>query len=201
MYGEDFASRKIFPNSKIDYIFKNSKIDIYNIPYFEKKGFFKTIFYYVWLWTGVIEYNKYIPNYLKSKFKGLCLRLYNYLDKNIIGKNIATNLLKDTSKVFVFIDNCGAKDIKKNFLFNIKDHAKIITTGHGVWQQNHKPTKGLFIEDIALLTNKWEADSKNYLKNKKVIGSLRFSKNWIKILDEHSSEDKNIIDKKKILLS
>ena len=117
VYGEDFASRKIFPNSKIDYIFKNSKIDIYNIPYFEKKGFFKTIFYYVWLWTGVIEYNKYIPNYLKSKFKGLCLRLYNFLDKNIIGKNIATNLLKDTSKVFVFIDNCGAKDIKKNFLF------------------------------------------------------------------------------------
>lgn len=197
VYGEDFVRRKVFPNSKINNIFKNNKIDIYNIPFFEKKGFINFFFYYVWLWTGIIEYKKYIPNYLKSKFKGLCVRLYNSLDGNLIGRNIATNLLKDTSKVLVFTDNCGGNKIKKNFLFKIKDHAKIITTGHGVWQQNKKPEKGLFIEDIALLTNKWEAVSKNYLKNKEVIGSLRFSKNWIKILDHYSSEDKNIRKKKK----
>ena len=77
IFGEDFVSRKVFPNSKIVDIFKKNKISIYNIPFFEKKGFIKTVFYYVWLWTGVIEYKKYIPNYLKNKFKGLCVRLYN----------------------------------------------------------------------------------------------------------------------------
>ena len=162
VYGEDFVSRKVFPNNKIDYILRSNKIDIYNIPFFEKKGFIKRIFYYVWLLTGLIEHKKYIPNYLKSKFKGLCKRLYNGLDRNIIGRNIALNLLKDTTKPVVFTDNCSARDIKKNFLLSIKDHAKIITTGHGVWQQNIKPEKGLFIEDTALLTNNWEADSKDY---------------------------------------
>ena len=197
VYGEDFASRKVFPNSKIDYILRSNKIDIYNIPFFEKKGFIKTIFYYVWLWTGLIKHKEYIPNYLKDKFRGLCMRLYNSLDGKLIGRNIAKNLSKDTGKIYVFTDNCSGKDIKKNFLFEMKEHAKIITTGHGVWQQNKILEKGLFIEDIALLTNKWEAKSKDYLKNIEVIGSLRFSKNWIKVLDDHSLNEKSIIDKKK----
>ncbi len=197
VYGEDFVSRKIFPNSKIANIFKSNKVDIYNIPFFEKKGFNKTIFYYIWLWTGTIEHNRYIPIYLKKKLRGLCIRLYNNLDGNLIGKNIAKNLLKNNSKTFVFTDSCKSKKIKSNFLFNIKDHAKIITTGHAVWQQNQKPEKRIFTEDIALLSNRWEAISKSYLKNKKIIGSLRFSKNWLKILDHHSTENKNTRDKKK----
>ncbi|MDA9669183.1 hypothetical protein N9T58_00240 [bacterium] len=200
IFGEDFVSRKVFPNSKIVDIFKKNKISIYNIPFFEKKGFIKTVFYYVWLWTGVIEYKKYIPNYLKNKFKGLCVRLYNNIDGNIIGRNTATNLLKDKSKVFVFTDSCNSKKIKKNFLLKIKDHAKIITTTHAVWQQNSKLEKRIFTEDIALLSNKWEAASKNYLKNKQIIGSLRFSKRWIKILDHHSTKNLNTSDKKKNII-
>ena len=46
VYGEDFTSRKVFPNTKIVNIFQNIKIDIYNIPFSEKKGFIKTIFYF-----------------------------------------------------------------------------------------------------------------------------------------------------------
>ena len=197
VYGEDFVSRKVFPNQKIVNIFRNNKIQIYNIPFFEKKGLIKTIFYYIWLWTGIIEYKKYIPIYLKNKLKGLCMRLYNTIDGDLIGKNIVKNLLKEDSKTFVFTDSCNSKKIKTNFLLKIKDHAKIITTGHSVWQRNQKPEKRIFTEDVALLSNSWEAKSKNYLKNKKIIGSLRFSKNWLKILDHHSTKSKNTRDKKK----
>lgn len=200
VYGEDFTSRKVFPNSKIVNIFNKIKIDSYNIPFSEKKGFIKTIFYYIWLWIGLIEYKKYFPNYLKIKLKGLCSRLYNRLDGNLIGRNIATNLLKDNNKFFVFTDNCNPKKFKKSFLFKIKKHAKIITTGHSVFQQKRKSKKGLFIEDFALLMNYGEGHSKNYLKNKKIIGSLRFSKNWIKILDRHSLNNKNFKNKKKNII-
>lgn len=200
VYGEDFTSRKVFPNSKIVNIFKKIKIDTYNIPFSEKKGFIKTIYYFIWLWIGLIEYKKYYPNFLKIKLKGLCSRLYNRLDGNLIGRNIVTNLLKDNKEFFVFTDNCNSKKFKKSFLIKIKKNAKIITTGHSVFQQKRKSKKGLFIEDFALLMNYGEGHSKNYLKNKKIIGSLRFSKNWIKILDRHSSNDKNFKNKKKNII-
>jgi len=174
VYGEDFVSRKVFPNSKIAKIFKNNKIEIYNIPFFEKKGFIKTIFYFVWLWIGIIEYKKYIPNYLKIKLKGLCVRLYNRIDGNLIGKNIAKNLLRKNNNFFVFTDSCISKKIKNSFLFKIRNHAKIITTGHGVWQQKRKSQKGIFVEDIAILMNKWEAVSKSYLKRKENVSCLCF---------------------------
>jgi len=196
IYGEDFISRKVFPNTKIVKIFKSNKIEIYNIPFFEKKGFIKTIFYFVWLWVGIIEYKKYIPNYLKIKLKGLCVRLYDRLDGNLIGENTATHLMKDNDNLIVFTDNCKLKKIKGSFLLKIKERAKIITIGHSVWQQNQKSNKGVLIEDIAILMNKWEAISKNYLKTKEIIGCLRFSKNWIKILDHFSSKNKDIRNKK-----
>ena len=200
VYGEDFTSRKVFPNTKIVNIFQNIKIDIYNIPFSEKKGFIKTIFYFIWLWVGLIEYKKYFPNYLKLKLKGLCLRLYNRLDGNLIGRNIATNLLKDKSEFFVFTDNCNPKKFKNSFLTKIKKHAKIITTGHSVFQKKINTKKGLFVEDFALLMNYGEAHYKSYLKNKKITGSLRFSKNWIKILDLHSLNNKNFKNKKKNII-
>tara|TARA_B100000900_G_C20578884_1_gene716588 strand:+ start:918 stop:2102 length:1185 start_codon:yes stop_codon:yes gene_type:complete len=197
VYGEDFIRRKVYPNKKIVKIFENNKINIHNIPFFEKKGFIKSIFYYVWLWTEIIEKKSYIPNFFKIKLKGLCERIYNILDGDKLGANTAKKLLKNSEKVLVFTDNCNEKKIKKSFLLQMRNHAKIITTGHAVWQQDGTLNKEMFAEDITLVSNKWEASSKSNKKNIEIIGSLRYSKNWLKILDDYSPDSKIVSNKRK----
>jgi hypothetical protein len=203
VYGEDFIRRKIYPKNKIVKIFVDNKINIYDIPVIEKKSFINLIFYYVWFLTELIENKNYIPNFFKSKVKGLCERIYHLLDGDELGVSTAKKLSLDAEKIFVFTDNCTDKKIKKSFLLEMKNHAKIITTGHAVWQHKNKliKTKKSFItEDIALVANKWEALSKNSIKNIEIIGSLRFSKKWLKILDSYSKNNKTVRNKIKNIL-
>ena len=188
IYGEDFVRHKVYPKSNIIKIFTDQNINSYDIPRFEKKGFIQTIFYYIWLLANICENKNYIPNYFKNKIKGLCSRVYKHLDCELIGKNIAANLLKDTEKVLVFTDYWNEnKKIQNSFLLHMKDNATIISTGHAVWHWGETSIKTpSFCEDIALVSNHWEAAAKKFVKRKEIIGSLRFSKKWLTILDQYS---------------
>ena len=71
----------------------------------------------------------------------------------------------------------------------MKDNATIISTGHAVWHWDQPSNQTPSIcEDIALVSNHWEATDKTFVKNKEIIGSLRFSKKWLSILDQYSEE-------------
>ena len=204
IYGEDFIIHKVKPKNNIVKIFEEQNIDTYDISHFEMKGLIQIIFSYLWIFTKNIEINSFIPNFFKKKLKGICNRIYEYLDGSSIGKNLALKLLKDTEKVFVFTDFWSRnKKIQNSFLSNIKGKATIISTGHDVYHFHHKPMSAQdknFSEDIALTSNQWEENYRSHIKQREVFGNLRFSKNWLNILDKHSSEKFSEISSKKNVL-
>ena len=101
IYGEDFIKHKVKPKSNIAKIFKDLKISTYDITNFEKKGFLQIIYSFIWLISTKIEEYQFVPSYFKNKIKGLCNRIYEYLDGESLGKNNAIKLLKGTERVFV----------------------------------------------------------------------------------------------------
>ena len=137
------------------------------------------------------------------KLKGLCDRIYKYLDGDLIGVHLASKLCKDYDKIVVFTDEWSInKKIQNPFLRYFKNKAKIISIRHDVYHFHH-PKKNIdenICEDIALLGNKREAEDKIHVKHKEVIGNLRFSKRWVEILDKYSKDDFSIDDKKKNVL-
>ena len=112
IYGEDFIKFKLSPKNNITQIFADHNITTYDITCFEKKGFFQTIFSYMWYLVNIINKSQLVPNFFKNKFKGLVNRIFNRLDGELIGKNTAKKLLQDTERVLVFIDDWS---IKKKF--------------------------------------------------------------------------------------
>jgi hypothetical protein len=204
IYGEDYIIHKVKPKKNIIKIFEEQNIGTYNISNFGTTGFIQIIFSYLWIFTKIIEKNSFIPNFFKIKLKGTCKRIYEYLDGSLIGKNLALNLLKDTNKVLVFTDFWSRnKKIQNSFLLNMKGKATIITTGHDVFHFHHKPLGTQdknFSEDIALTSNHWEESYRSHIKQREIFGNLRFSKNWLNILDKHSSEKFSEVSKKKNVL-
>ena len=199
IYGEDFIKHKVKPKSNIAKIFKDLKISTYDITNFEKKGFLQIIYSFIWLISTKIEEYQFVPSYFKNKIKGLCNRIYEYLDGESLGKNNAIKLLKGTERVFVFTDIWNTKKkILNGFLSHIKGKGTIISTNHTPYHFHQTPVAHTFssFEDIALVGNKWEEDFKGPVKRKVIIGSLRFSKKWLSILDHYSTE-KNIIRENK----
>ena len=147
----------------------------------------------------MIEEYQYIPNYFKNKIKGLCNRIYEHLDTESLGKNIAIKLLKNTERTFVFIDIWNTKKkIQNSFLSHIKDKGAIISTNHTPYHFHQTKVAHTFssLEDIALVGNHWEEAFKSSIKQKEIIGSLRFSKKWLKILDQYSVKQNNARDNK-----
>ena len=145
----------------------------------------------MWSVSKMIEEYQYVPNYFKSKIKGLCNRVYEYLDGESLGKNTAIKLMMDAERVFVFTDIWNTKKkILNGFLTYIKGKGIIISTNHTPYHFHQTPVTHTFssFEDIALVGNQWEEAFKSSVKDKVIIGSLRFSKNWLSILDQHSAE-------------
>ena len=204
IYGEDFARHKVNPKSDIVKIFEDLNISTYDITRFEKKGFLQIIFSLIWFFAKKIDKYHFIPIFVKNKIKGLCNRIYENLDGELIGKNTASKLLKDTERVLVFTDHWNnKKKIQNGFLSHLKGKAKIISTGHAIWHFNYTPPVPAinFTEDIALVVNHWESDHRTYVAQKEVIGSLRFSKKWLDILDQYNDEKiPNKNDKTKVLI-
>jgi len=191
IYGEDFIRHKVKPKSNIVKIFKDLKINTYDVTNFEKKGFLQIIYSFMWSVSKMIEEYQYVPNYFKSKIKGLCNRVYEYLDGESLGKNTAIKLMMDAERVFVFTDIWNTKKkILNGFLTYIKGKGIIISTNHTPYHFHQTPVTHTFssFEDIALVGNQWEEAFKSSVKDKVIIGSLRFSKNWLSILDQHSAE-------------
>ena len=88
------------------------------------------------------------------------------------------------NKFIVFTDNWNTnKKIQKSFLTYFKDKAKIVSVRHYVYHFHDikKDTDEDNCEDIAILGNKWEAENKNHIKFKELVGNLRFSKKWLEI--------------------
>lgn len=205
IYGEDFIRHKVKPKSNIVKIFKDLNISTYDTTDFEKEGFLQTIFFFMWSFSKMIEKYQYVPNYFKSKIKGLCNRIYEHLDGELIGKNTAAKLLKDTERVFVFTDIWNTKKkIQNGFLSHVKGKGTIISTNHTPYHfhQTRIPHTSIYFEDIALVGNHWEEAYKSSVKHKVIIGSLRYSKRWLTFLDQHSSEEKipNRNHKKSVLV-
>tara|TARA_B100001250_G_C19765694_1_gene774633 strand:+ start:141 stop:1340 length:1200 start_codon:yes stop_codon:yes gene_type:complete len=203
IYGEDFVKQKVRPRNNIIQIFKNYNISTYNITSIGKKGIIQSIFSYIWCLANIIENYQFIPNFFKSKIKGLAFRIFQILDGELIGKNAAIKLLENKEKVIVFTDSWVIKKKFQNgFLSYVKGKASIISTNHTPWHfhrsQPIQPSS--FSEDVALVSNKWEADAKNYIKNKEIVGTLRYSKKWLAILDEYSLENISNTDSKKNVL-
>ena len=197
IYGEDFLRHKVHPRSNILKIFADQNIITYDIARFERKGFIQISFFYTWILANLIEKKSIIPNYFKNKIKGLCNRIYKRLESELIGKIMASNLLKDTENVIFFPDHWYEnKKIQRSFLAHMKGNAKIISTGHSVWHWNDNSYKTSPCEDIALVNNQWQAADKDYVKNKEIVGSLRYSKKWLKILDQYNTEKVTNIDNK-----
>ena len=203
IYGEDFIKHKVKPKKDIVKILQNENIETLDVSCFEMKGFIHTVFLYLWLFIKVIEKNSLVPVFFIMKLKGLCDRIYKYLDGDLIGVHLASKLCKDYDKIVVFTDEWSInKKIQNPFLRYFKNKAKIISIRHDVYHFHH-PKKNIdenIFEDIALLGNKWEAEDKNHVKHKEVIGNLRFSKRWVEILDKYSKDDFSIDDKKKNVL-
>ena len=205
IYGEDFAKQKVRPRNNIIKIFKDYNINTYNITNVGKKGFIQFIFSYIWCLAIIIESYQFIPNFFKSKIKGLTNRIFQFLDGELIGKNAAIKLLKNNEKVLVFTDNWDLrKKFQNGFLSYIKDKETIISTNqvpyhfhNPAWQKPNNWGK----EDIALVANHWEAADKTFIDRKVVIGNLRYSKKWSTILDDYSMEKiSNIGHKKNVLV-
>tara|TARA_Y100001958_G_C21032286_1_gene404850 strand:- start:86 stop:823 length:738 start_codon:yes stop_codon:yes gene_type:complete len=70
----------------------------------------------------------------------------------------------------------------------MKGRAKIISTSHLPWHFHHPLSipDPSFCEDIALVSNKWEFDAKSFLSQKKITGTLRYTKKWVTILDHYN---------------
>jgi hypothetical protein len=69
--------------------------------------------------------------FFKFKIRGLCNRIYERIDLESIGKNIALKLLKNTDKALIFTDTWNInKKIQNNFLLYMKGKATIISTNH-----------------------------------------------------------------------
>ena len=191
IYGEDFIKHKVKPKENIVKIFQDKNVDTLELTSFELKGLLNISYSYLWLITKKIEKSSFIPNFFNKKLKGLCDKIYKYLDLNLIGKNLALKLFNNSEKMLIFIDDWSInKKIQNSFLSYFKGKAKIISTGHDVYHF-HKSSNIVdenFREDIALVGNQWEAEYKNQIKSQKVSGNLRFSKKWLEILDKYSPE-------------
>ena len=203
IYGEDFVKLKLRPRNNIIQIFKDYNISTYNIISIGKKGFIQSIFNYIWCLANIIENYQFIPTFFKNKIKGLCYNFFFNLNGELIGKNAAIKLLENTDKVLVFIDSWSQnKKIQNGFLSYVKGKATIISTNHTPWHFHHtqrtKPSS--FSEDVAFVSNKWEADAKNYIKNKEIVGTLRYSKKWLSTLNKYNKETIVNEDNKKNVL-
>ena len=203
IYGEDFVKLKLRPRNNIIQIFKDYNISTYNITSIGKKGFIQSIFNYICCLANIIENYQFIPTFFKNKIKGLCYNFFFNLNGELIGKNAAIKLLENTDKVLVFIDSWSQnKKIQNGFLSYVKGKATIISTNHTPWHFHHtqrtKPSS--FSEDVAFVSNKWEADAKNYIKNKEIVGTLRYSKKWLSTLNKYNKETIVNEDNKKNVL-
>ncbi len=203
IYGEDFIKFKLTPRNNIIKILKDNNITTFNVTNFEKQGILQAIFSFIWFFANIIVNSKLVPIFFKNKTKSLINKIFNYVDGNQLGKNIAKKLIKDNEKVFIFVDAWSKnKKIQNSFLSYIKGKAPIISVGHYPWHFHHTPsiTEPSFCEDIVLASNHWEAEAKSFLKKKEITGTLRFSKKWLTILDEYTenksfdkSEKKNVL--------
>ena len=204
IYGEDFVKLKLTPKDNIAKIFEDHNIDTYNLTSFKKQGFLQNIFSYIWFLAYMIIKSHVVPGFFKNKIKGLVNRIFNRLDVEQIGKNTAKMLLQDTEKAFVFTDSWSTnKKIQNGFLSYTKGKATIISTSHLPWHFQHplSAPNPSFCEDIALVSNHWEAKAKNFIDRKEITGTLRYSKQWLTVLDEYGDETLPNIDfKKKILI-
>ena len=190
IYGEDFVRHKVEPKNDIVKIFSDQNIRTYDVANFKKKGFLLAFFFNLWFFSKKIKKYSLIPIFFKNKIKGLCNRIYERLDGELIGENIASILLKDTNtnKVIVFTDLWNTnKKIQNGFLLYLKGKAEIITINHAPYHYDLRPSTEVstYYEDTVLLGNHWEADIKNNVKRKEIIGSLRYSKKWSSILDQY----------------
>jgi hypothetical protein len=189
IYGEDFNRHKVKPKNNIVKIFADQNISTFDIAHFKKKGFLQTVFSNLWIFSKKIEKYYLIPIFFKNKIKGLSNMIFERLDGELIGENIASILLKDTNKVIVFIDLWNTnKKIQNGFLLHMKGKAEIISTNHAPYHfiQEKVIQTSTYYEDTVLLGNHWEADNKSMVKRKEIIGCLRYSKKWSTILDHHS---------------
>jgi hypothetical protein len=192
IYGEDFARHKVKPKSNIVKIFADQNINTYHIANFTIKGFLQTIYLYLWPFSRFIDKHDFIPIFFKFNIRRLCNRIYERIDLESIGKNIALKLLKNTDKALIFTDRWNInKKIQNNFLLYMKGKATIISTNHTPYHFTfQRPIEETpVLEDIKLLGNHWEeTDDKSLVKSKVTIGSLRYSKKWMTILDQYSEE-------------
>lgn len=204
IFGEDFVRQKVRPKRDIVQIFKDHKINTHNITSVGKKGITLTIFNNILRLANLIENYKFIPNYFKTRIRGLLNRFYEGLNGELIGKNAAIKLLSNinTNKFVVFVDHWQIKKkIQNSFLSFVKGKATIISTGHSVWHV-HQPSDidPSSCEDIALTSNRWEFDVKSIVKNREITGCLRFSKKWLETIDNYSKEKKVKVNQKKNVL-
>jgi hypothetical protein len=203
IYGEDFIKLKVFPKNNIVQIFKDLNISSYNYPKFEKNGFIEKLYSNIWYLANVIEKINFIPIFFKNKAKGLCNKFFQILNGDLLGKNTAEKLLENTDKVLVFTDSWSQnKKIQNGFLSYVKGKATIISTNHTPWHfHRSQPIKPSSLnEDVALVSNKYEADAKKFIKKREVIGTLRYSKKWLSLLDKYNKEKIIKEDNKKNIL-
>ena len=81
IFGEDYLRYKVYPKNNIIKIFEDQNINIHNIPRL-KKGTYSNNFLLLMVFGKHNGKKKYIPNYLKSKVKGLCNRVISILIMN-----------------------------------------------------------------------------------------------------------------------
>ena len=204
IYGEDFMKLKLFPKKNIRKIFSDKNIKTYDFSNFETDGVKQTFFHYFWKFANLIIRSHFFPNFLKLRIKAVINKIFNNIDGENIGKKTAEKLLKDSEKVFVFIDGWSRnKKIQSGFLSYFKNRGTIISTSHLPYHFHHSISipNPSFCEDVALVSNQWELIAKDFIKQKEVVGTLRYSKKWIDILDEYSKKDiSNIKDETRILV-
>jgi len=203
IYGDDFIKHKVKPPKNIVKILQNENINTLDVSSFELKGFFNVFFTYLWSLIRVLEKNSLIPVVLIFKLKGLCQRVYKNLDSDLIGKHLTSKLCKDFDKYVIFTDNWNTtKKIQNSFLTYCKNKGKIVSVSHYVYHFHDikKDKDENNCEDIAILGNKWQAENKDHIKSKELIGNLRFSKKWAEILDKYSSDTFSKDNKKKNVL-
>ena len=203
IYGEDFIKLKLIPKENIAKIFKDLNIQTCDLASFEKHGFSQIFFSYIWSLAYLVVKSKIFPNFFKKKIQGLINKIYDYIDGETIGRNIAKKQLQNSEKVFVFTDGWSRnKKIQNGFLSCMKGRAKIISTSHLPWHFHYSLSipDPSFCEDIALVSNKWELDAKNFLDQKEITGTLRYTKKWVTILDQYNEKKISVTDQTKNVL-
>jgi hypothetical protein len=108
------------------------------------------------------------------------------LGNTLIGRIVAKQI-KESYGVpnFVFCDNWSSNSVAKNeFLLEFLRCSNIVIVGHTVRHYPIKISDKSRRSDIVLATNCWHADSQKAEK-KFIIGSPRFSKEWVKRLDKN----------------